>query len=69
MAKNQNKYKLFERFLSVALCTDAIAFILYMIFISCCVIGDVHEMLLEMVWVGISSYFSTERMCIVRNDF
>ena len=32
MAKNQNKYKLFERFLSVALCTDAIAFIFYMIF-------------------------------------
>lgn len=32
MAKNQNKYKLFERFLTVALCADAIAFVLYMIF-------------------------------------
>ena len=31
--------------------------ILYMIFISCMVISDVHEMLLEMIWVGISSYF------------
>lgn len=32
MAKKQNKYKRFERFLTVALCTDVIVFILYMIF-------------------------------------
>ena len=32
MAKKQNKYKLFERFLTIVLCTDAIAFVLYLIF-------------------------------------
>ncbi len=32
MANKPNKYKLFERFLTVALCADAVAFILYMIF-------------------------------------
>ena len=32
MANNQNKYKFFERFLTVALCADTIAFIFYMIF-------------------------------------
>ena len=32
MAKQQNRYKLFERFLTVALCIDTIAFIFYMIY-------------------------------------
>ena len=32
MAKRQNRYRLFERFLTVTLCADTIAFIFYMIF-------------------------------------
>jgi len=32
MANKRMQYKLFERFMTIALCTDAIAFIFYMIF-------------------------------------
>ena len=32
MANKPNKYKLFERFMTIALCADAVAFVLYMIF-------------------------------------
>ena len=32
MANKRNNYKLFERFMTIALCADAIAFIFYMIF-------------------------------------
>ena len=54
MAKNQNKYKLFERFLTVALCTDAIAFILYMIFAG---LGIVWlKVILTLVCFALSGY-------------
>ena len=54
MANNQNKYKLFERFLTVALCADAIAFIFYMIFAG---LGIVWlKIILTLVCFALSGY-------------
>ena len=54
MANNQHKYKLFERFLTVALCTDAIAFIFYMIFAG---LGIVWlKVILTLVCFALSGY-------------
>ena len=54
MANKQNKYKLFERFLTVALCADAIAFVFYMIFAG---LGIVWlKVILTLVCFALSGY-------------
>lgn len=54
MANKPNKYKFFERFLTVALCTDAIAFIFYMIFAG---LGIVWlKVILALVCFALSGY-------------
>ena len=54
MANNQNKYKLFERFLTAALCADTVAFILYMIFAGLGIIW--LKVILTLVCFALSAY-------------
>ena len=54
MAMKPNQYKGFERFMTIALCSDAIAFVLYMIFAGLGIIW--LKVILTLVCFALSGY-------------
>lgn len=54
MAMKPNKYKVFEQFMTIALCADAVAFILYMIFAGLGIIW--LKVILSLVCFALSGY-------------